>query len=83
LATAGVSITGLMGNRDDIVGLALAWGQPEDRLLRNQYIAELFYRMQITNNLQLTPDVQLIREPSRNRDNDTIGVFGLRLRLVF
>ena len=83
LATAGVGITGLMGNRDDIVGLALAWGQPEDRLLRNQYVAEMFYRMQITNNLQLTPDVQLIREPSRNRDNDTIGVFGLRLRFVF
>ena len=83
LVTAGVGLRDIFGYKDDIVGVAVGWGQPEDRSLRNQTVAELFYRMQISDYLQLTPDIQIIREPSRNRDNDTIGVFGLRLRLVF
>jgi len=82
LATAGIGLSGIPGNRGDITGVAVAWGQPEDRSLRNQYVAELFYRLQLTDNIQLTPDIQLIAEPSRNRDNDMIGVLGLRMRIV-
>jgi porin len=83
LVTAGLGLSGIFGNRDDITGVAVAWGQPEDRSLRNQYVAELFYRVQLTEHIQVTPDLQLIAEPSRNRDNDTIGVLGLRMRLLF
>ena len=82
LVTAGVGLKGVFGSSNGIVGAALAWGQPEDRSLRNQYVAELFYRIQLTQFVQLTPDVQLIAEPSRNRDNETIGVLGLRLRII-
>lgn len=83
LATAGIGVADILGYKDDIIGVAVGWGQPEDRSLRNQYVAEVFYRMQISDYFQLTPDIQVIREPSRNRNNDTIGVFGLRMRLVF
>jgi porin len=82
LVTAGLGLTGIIGNRDDITGVAVAWGQPENRSLRNQYVAELFYRVQLTQHIQVTPDLQLIVEPSRNRDNDTIGVLGLRMRII-
>ena len=82
LLTAGVGLKGAFGRNDGIFGAALAWGQPEDRSLRNQYVAELFYRIQLTQYIQLTPDFQLIAEPSRNRDNDTTGVLGLRMRII-
>ena len=82
LVTAGIGLKGIFSDRDDVSGVAVAWGQPEDRSLRNQYVAELFYRLQLTNSIQVTPDFQLIAEPSRNRDNDTIGVFGLRMRII-
>lgn len=82
LLTAGVGLKGAFGRNDGIFGAALAWGQPEDRSLCNQYVAELFYRIQLTQYIQLTPDFQLIAEPSRNRDNDTIGVLGLRMRII-
>ncbi len=83
LATAGIGLTGIFGNKDDIAAIAVAWGQPEDRSLRNQYVVEVFYRVQLTDYIQVTPDLQLIAEPSRNRDNDTIGVLGLRMRVQF
>lgn len=83
LATAGIGMADILGYKDDIIGVAVGWGQPEDRSLRNQYVAEVFYRLQISDYLQITPDIQVIREPSRNRNNETIGVIGLRMRLVF
>ena len=83
LATAGIGMLDILGYKDDVVGVAVGWGQPRDRGLRNQYVAELFYRMQITDYLQLTPDIQVIVDPSRNHKDDIIGVFGLRLRLDF
>jgi len=82
LVTAGLGLKGIIGNRSDISGVAVAWGQPENRSLRNQYVAELFYRVQLTDSIQVTPDLQLIVEPSRNRYNDAIGVLGLRMRIV-
>lgn len=82
LAAAGIGLGGVFGRSDGIAGVAVAWGQPEDRSLHDQYVAELFYRMQLTRYVQLTPDLQLIREPSRNRDNDTIAVVGLRIRII-
>jgi porin len=33
-------------------------------LLDDQYTAELFYRLQLTQNLAITPDVQLIIDPA-------------------
>lgn len=83
LVTAGIGFADILGYKDDIVAVAVAWGQPEDSSRQNQYTAEVFYRMQIADYLQVTPDIQIIRDPSNNRNNKTIGVFGLRLRLEF
>ena len=83
LATAGFGLLDILGYKDDLIGVAMGWGQPRDRSLRDQYVAELFYRIQITDYLQLTPDIQVIVDPSQNRNDDIIGVLGLRLRLDF
>jgi porin len=51
-------------------------------LLDDQYIAELFYRLQLTQNLAITPDVLLIIGPALNPDENRIWVFGLWARLA-
>ena len=60
----------------------LLLGKPGDHALCDQYVAEVYYRWQAARYLRITPDVQLILDPSRNAPNDVIGVFGLRARIV-
>jgi len=68
--------------RSDLVGLGFNWGRPNGGLRQHQYIAELFYRLQLSPNFALTPDLQLIVEPANNLDTDAIGLVGLRGRLT-
>lgn len=66
----------------DLLGLGVGWGRPSDGTLDDQGTAELFYRLQLTQNLALTPSVQLILDPPLNPDENAIGVFGLRARVA-
>ena len=74
---------------DDIslFGFALNWGEPnEDTFgpgLDNQFTTELFARLQVMRNLQITPDIQYIQNPARNPEADQSWVYGLRARVVF
>ena len=75
--------------RDDtsLLGLGFNWGQPnEDTFgpgLDDQSTVELFARLQVMRNLQLTPDIQYIRNPALNPEANDSWVFGLRARAVF
>ena len=70
-----------------LLGVGVNWGQPnEDTFgpgLDDQYTVEAFCRLQVMRNLQLTPDIQYIRNPARNPDADHSWVFGLRARAIF
>jgi len=70
-----------------LLGLGFNWGQPnEDTFgpgLDDQYTVELFTRMQVIRNLQVTPDIQYIKNPARNPAANQSWVLGLRARLVF
>jgi porin len=44
---------------------------------------EVYYRLQVTREFAITPDVQLLIDPALNPEEDTIWVFGLRARLGF
>jgi len=74
--------------KDDIslLGFGFSWGQPNedtfDSSLDNQYSFELFGRLQVTQNLQVTPDIQWVINPALNPKADQSWVFGLRARLV-
>lgn len=75
--------------KDDIslLGLGFNWGQPnEDTFgsgLDDQYTVELFTRLQVMRNLQITPDIQYIINPALNLEEDQSWVLGLRARLIF
>lgn len=74
----------------DLFGLAGAWVMPDQPnlgmplpQLRDQWTTEVFYRYQLTSNFAVTPDFQLIFNPSLNPTKDTLSVFSLRGRIAF
>ena len=75
--------------KDDVslLGFGVNWGEPnEDTFgsgLDDQYAIELFSRFQVTQNLQVTPDIQLIINPALNPGADQSWLFGVRGRLIF
>jgi carbohydrate-selective porin OprB len=83
LLAAGVGIEHPLGRSDALAGVAFAWGEPQNRSLRDQYVCEAFYRIQAFPNIQLTPGYQVIINPSRNPDQAPVGVFEIRFRLLF
>ncbi len=50
----------------DLISLRLNWGRPPYSDLCDQYTAELFYKLQLFQNLAITPYVQLIINPALN-----------------
>jgi porin len=75
------------GSNNSLLGLGFNWGQPnEDTFgpgLDDQYTTELFCRLQVMRNLQITPDIQYIINPALNPEANHSWIFGLRARLVF
>ena len=69
--------------RSDLFGLAFNWGEPADDSLDEQLTGELFYRVQLAENLAITPSVQWFKDPALNPDEDNIWLASLRLRLSF
>jgi carbohydrate-selective porin OprB len=79
----GLGVLNPLGWKDDIFGIGLAWGEASDTASRDQYVMELYYRHQFTPKVQLTPGFQVIVDPPLNPDDDVIGVFEFRVRVVF
>ena len=68
-------------NSSNLLGLGVGWGSPAQDGLEDQVTTEVFYRLQLAQNLALTPDIQVIFNPALNPDQNAIAVFGLRTRL--
>ena len=67
----------------DLVGLATSWSGPPDSSLRNQVTTEAFYRLQLTQNLQVSPSFQFTINPSQTVETDALWVVGvIRIRLA-
>ena len=69
--------------RSDLAGIAVNWGDPPDDALREQITIEGFYRVQLAQNMAITPSVQVLVDPAFNSEDDEIWLLGLRLRLTF
>jgi porin len=69
------------GKRSDLLGIAINWGEaPNGSGIADQTTTEIFYRLQLAQNLAITPSVQYIRDPGLNPDEDSLTIIGLRLR---
>ena len=68
----------------DLWGVAVGWTDPADFISsRDQTVVEAFYRYQVTTNFAITPDIQVIRDPSVNPTVDQQIVLSMRARLTF
>ncbi|PLW69887.1 carbohydrate porin [Pseudohalioglobus lutimaris] len=67
-----------------VFGVGLNWNRPNPSVygtnLGDQYSLELFQHLQLTQEIALTPSVQVIRNPALNPTDDWSTFFGLRLR---
>lgn len=66
----------------DVFGIGFNWGKPPDKSLPWQKTTEVFYRLQFSQNLQLTPSLQYIKNPALNDETSSVWLFGLRMRLT-
>ncbi len=71
----------------DLIGAAANWGRPNSTTfgpgLDDQFGIELFYRLQASESVRVTPSVQLLWDPALNADEDFAAVFGLRGVVTF
>ena len=79
----GLMFKGLRCWEDDLLGIGAGWGDPTNNTLRDEYVLEAFWRMQITSSIQVSPDVQLWLDPSQTPGSDVQGVFSLRALVEF
>lgn len=74
---------GLTVRGSDVLGAATSWSGPFDTALRDQVTSEVLCRLQLTDNVAVTPALQLTLFPSLTLERDVIAVVGvLRLRLA-
>ncbi len=83
MANLGLAIDGIFGQANDRIGVGYTWADPVDNALDNQSTIDAYYRVQVTPEIAMSPTLQLLFDPVRNPDEDTIYVWGIRTRLVF
>ncbi len=72
----------VLGFQQDELGFASFWVDPVKQNQNDEYGVETFWRFQLTNRSQLTPDIQLIR-PSGSVNRNLETVLSLRYLVDF
>ena len=75
---------GIQFKSHDVLGFGVNWSKAAfDPRLPTQTVAEIYYRMMITEHLAISPNFQYVWEPAQNQDLDSVYYFQLRFRLTF
>lgn len=82
MVSGGVGWQGKLITDSDVWGAGAAWGRPSDGDLDDQYAAEVFYRLQVSPDNQLTVGYQVIVDPSFDPESHVVGVFEMRWRIT-
>jgi hypothetical protein len=81
----GAVFTNPFGFNRDQIGLAAGWGETDDSQNQNfvdhTYLVESYWRFQLTERLEFTPDIQLHIKPARDRGRDVVAVGSLRVMI--
>jgi hypothetical protein len=82
IVSGGFSFLQPFDRRNDQAGIGVSWTHPTSSDLRDEYAAETYYRLQVTEGIELSASAQLVIDPSAS-DQDAVGVFGLRCRVLY
>ena len=70
----------------DLLGFAMGWGEINESTwspgLSDQFTIELFYRLQLSQKLALTPSLQYLINPALNPSASSIFLWGVRGRIA-
>ncbi len=80
---AGIAWNNPFGNSEDTLGVGLGWVDPTAANTRDEFVAETYYRLQLTPLVTMSADAMLILNPSNNKNSNTEAVFTLRARAHF
>jgi len=83
MANVGLVIDEIFGQENDRFGIGYTWSDPADRALDNQSTIDAYYRVHVTPEIAVSPTLQVIFDPVRNSDEDTVYVWGIRARIEF
>lgn len=84
--SVGLGIDNPFNRPGDAFGIGFGFLTPDDDIDSDrdfEYSAEMFYRLQLTHAMQWMIGGQLIFEPINAPDDDTIGIFEMRLVIDF
>lgn len=65
-----------------MLGASFGWAEPNIPDSKDQMTFEVFYRLNLTQHLEVTPDFQWIINPTLNPGNSNIVYFGIRGRVT-
>lgn len=84
IAERSMTIGGIyyFASRSDLVGIAYNESELAVSGLDDQTTLEAFYRLQLAQNLAITPSLQILDDPALNTGEERITVVSLRLRLT-
>jgi porin len=82
MANVGLAINGIFGQAYDRIGIGFTWSDPANHDLDDQSQIDMYYRVQVTPEIQFSPTFQAIFDPSRNPEEDTVYVWGIRARFA-
>ena len=83
MINGGFALDNVFGQNNDRIGVGLTWSRPVDGKLDDQGAMDVFYRVQVTPRIAISPTLHLIVDPVRNPDEDSLVVWGLRTRFNF
>jgi porin len=81
MANVGLVIDRIFGQANDRIGIGYTWADPADSTLDDQSTIDAYYRVQMTPETQIGPVLEVIFDPVRNPDEDTVFVWGFRARI--
>ena len=80
----GGGLTYRIPKRSDMIGLGMNWSEPSHEKLDAQTVHELFYRIQLSPRLAITPSVQFVDDPALpGAPDEHLWFSGLRARFTF
>jgi carbohydrate-selective porin OprB len=82
--SGGIAYEAPFGRKHDLAAIAVVWSRPSPLSgLRDETLVELFYRIEVVKAVSISPDLQVVFDPSNNPGDDVVFVPGIRLHVRF
>ncbi|MHC4266001.1 MAG: carbohydrate porin [Planctomycetota bacterium] len=66
----------------NLFGVGVSWDE-NSTTKKDEYALEVFYRVQATRLMQITPSILIVFDPAQSDKTEPVAVFGIRARTLF